>query len=187
MHNWFTIQEASGSSMALNENQLLILSLTLKVRGPSNLGSTESISWLLMPWLLACDVLVWRNDIRCRYMFMFSLKDLAHKGLTCKSDIKDVSGILIYHTVSWIHNNFCHNTWQLLCYEFCFQLSCTSSVRAPTNFEFRKIIFLYHSLYWNVASLYRTQETLLPWNSHWYHKVMAAVMNAIYEKALTWT
>ena len=25
---------------------------------------------------------MWRNDIKCKYMFMFSLKNLAHKGLS---------------------------------------------------------------------------------------------------------
>ena len=84
--------------------------LTLSVRGLSYLGLTRSISWLLMPWLLTspghqqpwywfcrigrslsysrrnfnypCVLLVWRNDIKCNYMFMFSLKNLARKGLT---------------------------------------------------------------------------------------------------------
>ena len=82
--------------------------LTLYVQGPSQLGLTRSISWLLMPWLLAspghqqpwywlcrisrslsysrrnfnCVLLVWRNDIKCKYMFTFSLKKIARKGLT---------------------------------------------------------------------------------------------------------
>ena len=80
--------------------------LTLYVRGPSYLGLIRSISWLLMPWLLAApghqqpwywlyeickswsytrkdfNYLWQRNDIKCKYMFMFPLKNLAHKGLT---------------------------------------------------------------------------------------------------------
>ena len=82
--------------------------LTLNVRGPSYLGLTRSISWLLMPWLLTspghqqpwywqcriCSCLTWgrisstcvipmlSNDIKCKYMFMFPLKNLARKGLT---------------------------------------------------------------------------------------------------------
>ena len=28
-----------------------------------------------------CVLLVWRNDIKCKYVFMFSLKNLARKGL----------------------------------------------------------------------------------------------------------
>ena len=83
--------------------------LTLNVRGPSYLGLTRSISWLLMPWLLTspghqqpwywlyieyvgpyltwgrilstCVVSMWRNDKKCKYMFMFTLKNLACKGL----------------------------------------------------------------------------------------------------------
>ena len=81
--------------------------LTLNVGGPSYLGLTGSISWLLMPWLLTspghhqpwywlrrkgrflsylrkdfnCVVSMWRNDTQCQYMFMFPLKNLARKGL----------------------------------------------------------------------------------------------------------
>ena len=80
--------------------------LTLNVRGPSYLGLTRSISWLLMPWLLTspghsshdidyveyagpdltwgrilrtCVISMWSNDIK--YMFMLSLKNAARKGL----------------------------------------------------------------------------------------------------------
>ena len=79
--------------------------LTLNVRGPSYLGLTRSISWLLMPWLLTspghqqpwywlyriCRFLsylrkdfisMWRNDTKCKCMFMFPLKNLARKGLS---------------------------------------------------------------------------------------------------------
>ena len=82
--------------------------LTLNMRGPSYLGLTRSISWLLMPWLLTlpghqqpwywlyricrsfsflgkdfkymCQINVeeWQN---CKYMFMFPLKKIACKGL----------------------------------------------------------------------------------------------------------
>ena len=76
------------------------------MRGPSYLGLTRSISWLLMPWLLTlprhqqpwywlCRIhrswsylrkdfkylCMWSNDIKCKYMFMFPLKNLARKGL----------------------------------------------------------------------------------------------------------
>ena len=79
--------------------------LTLNVRGPSYLGLTRSISWLLMPWLLTspghqqpwhywlcrickswflstCVISMCSNDIKCKYMFMFPLKNLARKGLS---------------------------------------------------------------------------------------------------------
>ena len=83
--------------------------LTRNVRGPSYLSLTRSISWLLMPWLLTspgpqqpwywlyricrsftysrkcfkylCQIM-WRNDIKCKYIFMFPQKNLARKGLT---------------------------------------------------------------------------------------------------------
>ena len=80
--------------------------LTLNV--PSYLSLTRSISWLLMPWLLmspghqqpwywlyrtwrsfsylrkdlsTCVKSMWSNDIKCKYMFMFPLKNLACRGL----------------------------------------------------------------------------------------------------------
>ena len=80
--------------------------LTLYVRGPSYLGLSRSISWLLMPWLLTSpghqQPLYWLcrigrslsnsrrnfnylcliNVEKCKYMFMFSLKNLARKWLT---------------------------------------------------------------------------------------------------------
>ena len=82
--------------------------VTLNVQGPSYLGLTRSISWLLMPWLFTslghqqpwydyveyvypgltwerisctCVISMWRNDIKCKYMFMFTLKNLARKEL----------------------------------------------------------------------------------------------------------
>ena len=85
---------------------------TLNMRGPSYLGLTGSISWLLMPWLLmspehqqpwywlyriygsfsylrnnlrTCVISMWRNDTKCKCMFMFPLKNLARKGLIVNS------------------------------------------------------------------------------------------------------
>ena len=84
--------------------------LTLNVRGPSYLGLTRSITWLFMPWLLTspghqqpwyrlcrictsgsylrkdfslstCVISMWSNDMKCKYMFMFPLENLARKGL----------------------------------------------------------------------------------------------------------
>ena len=78
--------------------------LTLNVQGPCYLGLTRSISWLLMTWLLTspghqqqwywlyricwflsylrtCVISMWRNDTKCKYMFMFPLKNLARKEL----------------------------------------------------------------------------------------------------------
>ena len=76
--------------------------------GPSYLGLTRWISWLLMPWSLrrqvissqdidyieyegpsvtrgrilsTCVISMWRNDTKCNYTFMFPLKKLARKGL----------------------------------------------------------------------------------------------------------
>ena len=78
--------------------------LTLNVRGPNYLGLIESISWLLMPWLLTStghqQPWYWlnrigrflsylrkdfnylrrinvENDTKCKYMFMFPLKNSA--------------------------------------------------------------------------------------------------------------
>ena len=110
------------SAVRQSNHLSICLPLTLNVRGPSYLGLTRSISWLLMPWLLTspghqqpwywrrqdisshdidrveyagpgltwwrilttCDVSMWSNDIKCEYMFMFSLQNLARKGLIWK-------------------------------------------------------------------------------------------------------
>ena len=38
--------------------------------------------YLIWGWSLSiCVISMWRNDIKCKYMFMFILKNLAHKGL----------------------------------------------------------------------------------------------------------
>ena len=80
--------------------------LTLYVQGPNYSSSTEYISFLLMPWLLAsprhqhpwywlcrlckylsyarkdfCVMLEWRNDRNGRYAFMFTLNNSARKWL----------------------------------------------------------------------------------------------------------
>ena len=87
----------------------LIYILNLNVRGPSYLGLTRSISWLLMPGSLrrqdisshdidyaeyvspgrtsgrilsTCVISMWSNDLKCKYILMFPLKNLAHKVLT---------------------------------------------------------------------------------------------------------
>ena len=53
----------------------LISGLTLNVRGPSYLGLTRSISWLLMPWLLASPGHQQPWNLLCRMgRFMFYLK-----------------------------------------------------------------------------------------------------------------
>ena len=102
--------------------------LILNVRGPSFLCLTRSISWLLMPWLLTsrdisnhdidyveyvslgltwgrilstCAVSVWSYDIKCKYMFMFPLQNVACKGLTVKSlNIRHtlLSNKIVYHS-----------------------------------------------------------------------------------------
>ena len=95
----------------LHQCETIMIDWKLYKLGPSYLGLTRSISWLLMPWLLTspgyqqpwywlyrmcrsfsylrkdfkyctCVKSMWRNDIKCKYMFMFPLKNLACKGLT---------------------------------------------------------------------------------------------------------
>ena len=76
--------------------------------GPSYLGLTRSISWLLtspehqQPWYWLCSIgrflsylrkdksttcviSMWRYDTKCKYMFMFSQKNLARKGLSYRA------------------------------------------------------------------------------------------------------
>ena len=101
------------------------IQLTLNVRGPSYLGLTRSISWLLMPWLLACQdinshdidcvekagacltrgwisttcvLLVWKNGTKCKCMFMFPLKNLACKGLNAVASVCKLTAILSWST-----------------------------------------------------------------------------------------
>ena len=97
---WSLIKKVPGASWHL----------TFNVRGQSYLGLTRSISWLLMPWLLTsspshqqpwywlyriCRSFSYlREDFKylchinvdkwhkCKYMFMFPLKNLARKGLS---------------------------------------------------------------------------------------------------------
>ena len=77
--------------------------LNLNVQGPSYLGLTRPISWLLMPWLLmstghqqpsywlcricrswswgrilsTCVISIWRKDTKCNYVFIFFLKKIS--------------------------------------------------------------------------------------------------------------
>ena len=94
--------------------------LTLNVRGPSYLGLTRSISWLLMPWLLTSPghqqpwywlciigrfVSYLRKDFnylrrinvekwhKYKYMFLFPLKNLARKGLRSTMNCYEGQGI----------------------------------------------------------------------------------------------
>ena len=89
-------------------SRVYVLDLTLNVRGSSNFGSTRSISWLLMSWLLTSpghqQPWYWlcrigrflsylRTDLNClrrinvekwqkwKYLFIIPLKKLARKGL----------------------------------------------------------------------------------------------------------
>ena len=41
---------------------------------------------------ITCVLLMWRNDIKCKYMFMFSLKILARKGLMMPLAIEPSGG-----------------------------------------------------------------------------------------------
>ena len=110
--------------------------LTLNMREPSYLGLTRSISWLLMLWLLTspghqhpwywlygiCRPFsylrkdfkylsnvksMWRNDIKCKYMLIFPLKNLARKGLKSihwnlfedQVPIDEIYGCLMYKSM----------------------------------------------------------------------------------------
>ena len=37
--------------------------------------------------LTTCVKSMWSNDMKCKYMFMFPLQNLAHKGLTTPSQL----------------------------------------------------------------------------------------------------
>ena len=84
--------------------------------------------WLLaspghqQPWYWLCRIsltrggisstyvlLVWRNDIKCKYMFMFPLKNLARKGLTYWIDLKIIQVILHFQSYFGVgfNNTYC--------------------------------------------------------------------------------
>ena len=100
----------------------------------SLLGVTGSISLLLMTWLLTspdisshdiayveyvgpgrtwgrilgtCFISMWRNDIKCKCMFMFPLQNLARKELIyfIMTDWQHVKGVLF----SWLSNTVCYS------------------------------------------------------------------------------
>ena len=39
---------------------------------------------------ISCVMFMWRNDIKCKYMFLFPLKKLAHKGLKGSKPLSEV-------------------------------------------------------------------------------------------------
>ena len=49
---------------------------------------------------------MWRNDTKCKYMFMFPLKNLAHKGLTLRDNKNSTMMSHEHHSVSnhWQHD-----------------------------------------------------------------------------------
>ena len=106
---WKHIWHFDFQKMVWHQPQTTIVALTLSVRGASYLGLIRSISWPLplMSWLLTsprhqqpwywlyricrsfsylrkdlstCVISTWKNDTKCKNMFMFPLKILARKG-----------------------------------------------------------------------------------------------------------
>ena len=102
--HWLIAHGTKGNKRRWNKNKIFVL--TLSMRGPSYLGLTRSISWLLMPWLLGspghqqpwyrlCEIgkswsytrkdfnYLWHISVeewhKCEYVFMFPLKNLARK------------------------------------------------------------------------------------------------------------
>ena len=102
------------------------------MQGPSYLGLCRSISWLVMPCLLTspghhqpwycryrlcrsfsylkclstCAKSMWRNAIKCKYMYMFPQKNLARKGLTeAKIHLVSNSGYLFKAGMTTITTN----------------------------------------------------------------------------------
>ena len=102
---WQVTQTTSGKTLV--EVKGYWSCLTLNVQGPSYLGLTRSISWLMIPWLLTSPghqqpwywlcricrswsclrlfstvvISIRSNDMKCKYMFIFPLKNLVRKEL----------------------------------------------------------------------------------------------------------
>ena len=96
-----------------------------RVGGPSYLGLTRSISLRrqdisshdtdyieyvgpFLTWgriLSSCVKSMWRNGIKCKYVFMFPLKNLARKELSMTTKFSPVHGT----------RRTCHNFWRVRC------------------------------------------------------------------------
>ena len=123
LDSWNALTHSLSVIIASRGNLLLPIK-TLNVRGPSYLGLTRSISWLLMPgsfrrqdisshdidyveyagpnltWgriLRTCVISVWSNDIKYKYMFMLSLKNAARKGLSVWSVVEQCCACQTVH------------------------------------------------------------------------------------------
>ena len=102
------------------------LNLTLNVRGPSYLGLSRSISlrrqgicyveYVLVlleeGFLSTCVRSIWSNDIKCKYMFVFPLHNLARKELTCAVPLWSiVSYLYLQH---WSASGCRADAWNLV-------------------------------------------------------------------------
>ena len=119
--------------LSIHLEQFLGVILTLNVRGLSYLGLTRSISSLrrqdisshdidyveyVSPGLTrgrilsTCVISMWGNDMKCKYMFMFPLKNLACKGLRMHGMIGVKFGMLMYPDHLQCHQTTSHNLHQ---------------------------------------------------------------------------
>ena len=93
------------------------------VRRPSNLDLTRSIWWLLMhqqPWYWLCRIgrslsylrkgfnypclIIVDEWHKCKYMFMFPLKNLAGKGLKrCDTSTSQLQTLIAHSSECWLH------------------------------------------------------------------------------------
>ena len=46
---------------------------------------------------MTCVMLMWSNEIKCEHMFMFPLKNLAHKGLIAKQSCQTFLSAVSQH------------------------------------------------------------------------------------------
>ena len=163
--------------------------LTLNVRGPSYLGLTRSISWLLMPWLLTstghqqpwywlhricqssfylrknfkylCHTNV-ENDIKYGYMFMVTLKNLG---------VNFIIRYILTSNSTNMHSKAGGLNWQ----NSTMTGECTSHICGHYGFS-----------QWMLPDRWVIPFRICLVLTHWGRDKMAAIFQTIFSNAFSW-
>ena len=159
--------------------------LTLKVRGLSYLGLTMSTSLRRqdisshdidyieyvrpsLAWgriLSTCVISMWRNDIKCKFMFMFPLKNVARKGL------KSINAIwVLWYCYGFVAVSFTHILW-----EYITGIGKNHTV-APRYTETGMSAFwwnVHHWLHWKLSIWQLPVQPVMKISSKWQHPLFS--------------